>query len=192
MGSEDLDQTPVQGSGAVNRPLVERLRKRAESCRLTHNFAMADEFNNYANEIDRLRKEIDRLSAVNVPDELVIVAAYKRGFAFAVENGVLSTQAEVRKAAFDHADFVISTSAPLPPNVTGSQKDAPIGAVENGREFLRRLADHYSFECEGGPLRNCSDFIEVERCFEAMAEWISFHASPLPPGPGDRTNVNEE
>lgn len=30
-------------------------------------------------------------------------------------------------------------------------------------ELLRRLTDDYAFECEGGPLRNCVEFIELKR-----------------------------
>ncbi len=54
--------------------------------------------------------------------------------------------------------------------------DAPLGAIENGRVFLQRLVDRYDFQCEAGGLANCSDYHEVVRCFEAMAEWIYHHA----------------
>ena len=49
----------------------------------------------------------------------------------------------------------------------------PTGAIENGREHLRRLIEHYDFECEGGPLRNCADFQEAVRCFETLAAWVA-------------------
>lgn len=49
----------------------------------------------------------------------------------------------------------------------------PIGAIENGREHMRRLLDHYDFQCEGGPLRNCTEFQQLQQCFEVMAEWIA-------------------
>lgn len=49
--------------------------------------------------------------------------------------------------------------------------ELPIGAIENGREFLRRLTDHYRFECEGGWLENCVEYQEAIRCFEVVVEW---------------------
>lgn len=59
----------------------------------------------------------------------------------------------------------------------GWQDDVPAGAIDNGRELLRRLVDNYDFQSEGGPLRNCSEFQDAIRCFEAMAEWISANAT---------------
>lgn len=50
--------------------------------------------------------------------------------------------------------------------------EVPIGAIENGREFLRRLVDHYDFQCEAGNLRWCYEYQELVRCFEHMAEYI--------------------
>lgn len=47
-------------------------------------------------------------------------------------------------------------------------KEIHFGAIENGREHLRRLVDHYEFECEGGSLRNCVDYQEAVRCFERL------------------------
>src|SRR3546814_725224 len=49
--------------------------------------------------------------------------------------------------------------------------DFPSGAIENGRAFADRLENDYSFECQGGPIRNCSDWQEFRRCFEYLAEW---------------------
>ena len=49
----------------------------------------------------------------------------------------------------------------------------PTGAIENGREHMRRLLEHYDFNCEAGSLRNCTEFHDLRRCFEVMAEWIS-------------------
>lgn len=54
--------------------------------------------------------------------------------------------------------------------------EPPIGAIENGREHLRRLAEFYDFQEEAGHLKNCSDYQEAVRCFEHMAEWIQAHA----------------
>lgn len=50
-------------------------------------------------------------------------------------------------------------------------EELPLGAIENGREHLRRLVEHYDFECEGGPLRNCVDFTEAAACFEHLVDW---------------------
>lgn len=50
--------------------------------------------------------------------------------------------------------------------------EAPNGAIHNGRVFMNRLDGDYSFECDAGLLRNCSDWQELKRCFEAMAEYI--------------------
>ncbi|WP_114216734.1 hypothetical protein [Ochrobactrum sp. 3-3] len=54
-----------------------------------------------------------------------------------------------------------------------SVSDIPTGAIENGRVFLQRLADHYDFNCEAGSLANCTDYHEAVRCFEFIAQWIS-------------------
>ena len=59
--------------------------------------------------------------------------------------------------------------------------EPPIGAIENGREHFRRLAEHYNFSCEGGPLELCHEFQEALRCFEAMAEWINEAAGDWEP-----------
>ncbi len=53
-------------------------------------------------------------------------------------------------------------------------QEPPIGAIENGREHMRRLLEHYHFtEAEGHLLQNCSDFAGLQQCFEAMADWIA-------------------
>ena len=61
--------------------------------------------------------------------------------------------------------------AAMPPS------EPPVGAIENGREHFRRLVEHYEFECEGGLLRNCSDFQDALRCFEFLAESAMIAAS---------------
>lgn len=48
----------------------------------------------------------------------------------------------------------------------------PIGAVVNGREFARRLVDHYNFECEACSLENCTDFQNFINCFEFLADYV--------------------
>ena len=52
-----------------------------------------------------------------------------------------------------------------PPPVTG---EPLTGAVVNGLALLYRLRDHYDFECEAGPLKNCTDFHDLERCLLAL------------------------
>lgn len=50
------------------------------------------------------------------------------------------------------------------------KSEVPLGAIENGRAFADRL-EAYSFECQGGNLSMCSDWQELIRCFEHLAEW---------------------
>jgi hypothetical protein len=54
-----------------------------------------------------------------------------------------------------------------------SNLEPPFGAIENGRELMRRLVDHYQFKCEAGPLVQCIEFDDLCKCFEAMAEYIN-------------------
>jgi hypothetical protein len=48
-------------------------------------------------------------------------------------------------------------------------EELAIGAIENGRELMRRLENFYSFECDGGPLANCTEWQELRLCFEHLA-----------------------
>lgn len=57
-------------------------------------------------------------------------------------------------------------AAPAPSN-------AAIGAIENGREHMRRLVEHYDFKCALGPLRNCTDFVQAVRCLEHLADYAA-------------------
>lgn len=50
------------------------------------------------------------------------------------------------------------------------KSEVPLGAIENGRAFADRL-EAYPFECQGGNLSMCSDWQELIRCFEHLAEW---------------------
>lgn len=43
------------------------------------------------------------------------------------------------------------------------------GAIINAQTLLSRLRHMYDFECEAGPLYNCWEFIELERCIESLA-----------------------
>ncbi|WP_010658155.1 hypothetical protein, partial [Brucella anthropi] len=67
---------------------------------------------------------------------------------------------------------ILTAAIPFLP-VQGAVKEAPLGAIENGRVFLQRLADHYDFTCEAGSLANCTDYHEAVRCFEFIAQWVS-------------------
>ncbi len=66
--------------------------------------------------------------------------------------------------------------------------EVPAGAIHNGRAFADRL-ESYRFECEGGPLTNCTDYVEFRRCFEHLAEWASalpeLYAAPVAAAPVD-------
>ncbi|MPS42744.1 MAG: hypothetical protein E2597_01070 [Stenotrophomonas sp.] len=55
--------------------------------------------------------------------------------------------------------------------------EIPQGAIINGAAFADRLEHDYQFECPGGPLVNCTDYVEFRRCFDFLAQW----ASGLPP-----------
>lgn len=46
----------------------------------------------------------------------------------------------------------------------------PEGFLHNGREMLRRLGEHYDFEGEGGPLRNCVEYLDLVRYFEQLQQ----------------------
>ena len=48
-------------------------------------------------------------------------------------------------------------------------QDAPLGAIINGRTHMDRL-EGYPFECEAGPLTLCTDWVELRRCFEHLAD----------------------
>lgn len=43
------------------------------------------------------------------------------------------------------------------------------GAIVNGRVYADRLERNYNFECEGGPLYLCNEWVEFRRCFEWLA-----------------------
>jgi len=57
--------------------------------------------------------------------------------------------------------------------------EIPTGAIENGREHLRRLREHYEFECEAGSLENCIDYSSAVHCFEVMAVSIRRQADRI-------------
>lgn len=50
------------------------------------------------------------------------------------------------------------------------KSEVPLGAIENGRAFADRL-EAYPFESQGGNLSMCSDWQELIRCFEHLADW---------------------
>jgi len=51
--------------------------------------------------------------------------------------------------------------------------EIPTGAIVNGAAFADRLERDYQFECQAGPLVNCSDYVEFRRCFDHLAQWAS-------------------
>lgn len=52
--------------------------------------------------------------------------------------------------------------------------ETPLGAIENGREHFRRLAEYYDFSCaSSGRLENCIDYSEAVRCFECLVDHIT-------------------
>ncbi len=74
--------------------------------------------------------------------------------------------------------------AALKPVHTSSDVREPdvLGAIINGRTYADRLENDYRFECEAGPLRLCSDWVEFRRCFEWLAEHTAPPAqTPVPP-----------
>jgi len=64
--------------------------------------------------------------------------------------------------------------------------DAPLGAIINGRTHMDWL-EGYPFECEAGPLTLCTDWVELRRCFEYLADWVQAlpTAAPAPVAQGE-------
>lgn len=46
------------------------------------------------------------------------------------------------------------------------------GAIVNARTYADRL-EQYGFECEAGPLSMCTDWMELRRCLERLAEHVT-------------------
>ena len=67
-------------------------------------------------------------------------------------------------------------SAPATPEPV----DFPAGAIVNGRTLMDRI-EAYPFESEGGDLRMCSDWHELRRCFEHLADYVSTNPAPSVP-----------
>ncbi len=65
-------------------------------------------------------------------------------------------------------------------------QEPPIGAIENGRTLLARLAEHYDFQCEGKSLEHCAEYLDTLRCFEVMAEWIMVEGEGWEPSETDQ------
>lgn len=62
-------------------------------------------------------------------------------------------------------------------SATGEPVDFPAGAIVNGRTLMDRI-EAYPFESEGGDLRMCSDWHELRRCFEHLADYVSPRPAP--------------
>ena len=63
---------------------------------------------------------------------------------------------------------------------TSEPVDFPAGAIVNGRTLMDRI-EAYPFESEGGDLRMCSDWHELRRCFEHLADYVSPRPAPSVP-----------
>ena len=63
---------------------------------------------------------------------------------------------------------------------TGEPEDFPAGAIVNGRTLMERI-EAYPFESKGGDLRMCSDWHELRRCFEHLADYVSHRPAPSVP-----------
>lgn len=51
--------------------------------------------------------------------------------------------------------------------------EIPTGAIENGREYFRRLSEHYDFQDSGGhKINNCYEFEQLKLFFETLVEHI--------------------
>lgn len=75
---------------------------------------------------------------------------------------------------------------------TAIDEDFPMGAIENGRAFMNRIEQHYDFEGEAGPLRNCYEWQELRRCFDHLAAWALPHASSIPTPPEASDDLVEQ
>lgn len=75
---------------------------------------------------------------------------------------------------------MIANDVPPRPQASAAVPDVPQGAIHNGRAFADRLESEYKFECEAGPLHLCSDWQELRRCFEHLADWASMLAASQP------------
>lgn len=58
--------------------------------------------------------------------------------------------------------------------------DFPAGAIVNGRTLMERI-EAYPFESQGVDLRMCSDWHELRRCFEYLADYVSPRPAPSVP-----------
>ena len=63
---------------------------------------------------------------------------------------------------------------------TAEPVDFPAGAIVNGRTLMDRI-EAYPFASEGGDLRMCSDWHELRRCFEHLADYVSPRPAPSVP-----------
>lgn len=67
-----------------------------------------------------------------------------------------------------------------PAKVPVSEDSRPLGAAHNGRVLLERVEYEYSFECEAGPLERCTEWHDLRRCFNALADYVEHQ--PAQPG----------
>lgn len=56
--------------------------------------------------------------------------------------------------------------------------DHILRAIHNADALIHRLETHYSFECEAGPLSQCAEWHDLQRCFQDLREYVSVSAEP--------------
>lgn len=62
--------------------------------------------------------------------------------------------------------------------------EVPLGAIINGREHARRLVESYGFaDLADHKLELCTDWIELLRCFEHLADYVQHTTPPAPKQP---------
>lgn len=61
-------------------------------------------------------------------------------------------------------------------DIAAAPPEFPRGAIVNGRTLAERL-ERTGFDCEAGKLALCSDWVEFQRCFEHLAEYVQSQAA---------------
>ena len=90
-----------------------------------------------------------------------------------------SVRAYIQQLEFE-IDELRSQPAPSA-QVEGDVGEVPLGAIENGREYFRRLTEHYDFQDSGGhKIDNCYEFEQLKLCFETIVSAIQAAQLPKP------------
>ena len=90
----------------------------------------------------------------------------------------LAFQIDMARALLREFTAIQQAEAQQP--ATPEPVDFPAGAIVNGRTLMDRI-EAYPFESEGGDLRMCSDWHELRRCFEHLADYVSPRPAPSAP-----------